>query len=333
MSFNALLILINLFIWAYHFIAWIWFKKRFASSENKQIDLQKEITPMMASFIRNKSSGYKLMVTGIISLACGGYLDIFEDDGEFILYKRNDIPKDHPPEEALIFNSFFHDKNAVLIGKNNFSALHNLMIEITNMLYSPEITNKYFINGRMPLYVGAFFSFSAILYFAVIENLSAVLILSTTAVINFVIYFFLLETYTNTGRAVLNRLAEIEDENKFMQKENIYEGIPWSVVFGKEEVYDGYIKGETVEWFDVFDGAPVNYLTGLQRESNRLDQKYKFVPWLSETLYWSLINAKTLYGHSGGAETFGQTNPLDRKRESQKEKLIKASPGKNLHSK
>jgi len=254
------------------------------------------------------------MVTGIISLACGGYVDIFEDDGEFILYKRKDIPKDHPPEEALIFNSFFHDKNAVLIGKNNFSALNNLRIEITNILYSPEIADRYFISGRIFLYVGAIFSFLAVLYFALIENTPAVLISSVTAVINFIIYFPLFETYTDTGKAVLNWLAEIEDENKFMQKENIYKGIPWAIVVGKEAVYDGYVKGEKVEWFDVFDGAPVNYLTGLQRESNRKDQKYKFVSWLSKTLLWSLINSKTLYGYSRGAETFGQTNPLDKKR-------------------
>jgi hypothetical protein len=305
--------LIALSFWTYHFLVYLNFKSGLKKNRFSSPEQADNISATMAYYLKNRRSGYNHIIIGVVSLACKGYLDIFDDNGIFVLYKRASSPDGLPPEEALIFNILFNDRKAVVFGGVDLNILRT---ELRNMMISPEIKNRFFVSGRNPMYLGTVGSFAFLTYFGAIENHTAFMVFLATTVINFFIYLNLLHSYTEEGENAASYMDGIENGYIKPVETNTYSNIPWSMVFNTYKECDQYFTADNCDWFDAYDKETEDVLTKMVRERNRKDHQTKFISWLFTAMLTAAYSSKVVYAKSRGAKVTQFENPVEKKRKS-----------------
>jgi len=302
----------TIIVGVYYYIIWFFFGQDKVSSDKSLEKIPDDIDPMTAHYLMKTYADSKTAVIGIVSLALEGYVDINDDDGEFLIYKRKEFTDEKRFAEKFIFDTLFSSRDYAMIGTYDFHKCMSLKYGLTGVFMDSPV-NSRFIKSNKWLHLSAVFL--GLGFIGVSAFNDDIISIMAMFIVSAIVFFWLsnpMKTYTEDGQIVVSTL-DVMKHNKKTQGD-----VLWSMVFDCEDELDGKYDAGSFDWFGIFEGK-VEYLTAMQRKDNRKQQTTAFISWLSENLVDTLIsvsgNSKTL--HEKGRRK-GFRNPAAEKRKERK---------------
>lgn len=312
MENTNLWVLFSAIVVVYYIVIWFLFGKDNISSEKSLRELPEEIDPITAHYLINKMANSKTAAIGIVSLALNGYIDVNDDDGEFLIYKRKNFKEKERLAESFIFNTLFSDRDFAVLGTYDSHKCFSLTYGLHG-IFMDSLFHSKFINRNKWLHFSTVFL--GLVFVVISAFYSDIVSITIMFCLSLIIFFFFsnpLKSYSKEGERVVSTLDEMS--NGIKNKNDIL----WSMVFDNESYLDKQYTSDSFDWFGVVDGE-VTGLTIDQRKENRRSQKESFIKWLSENIVFSLMsvvnNSKTLF--EKGRRT-GFINAAEEKRKAKK---------------
>ena len=309
MENTGIWILFTIIVVVYYYIIWFFFGQDKISADKSLDQIPDDIDPMTAHFLMKTYADSKTAVIGIVSLALEGFVDINDDDGEFLIYKRKEFNDEKRPAEKFIFDTLFYNREYAVLGTYDFHKCMSLKYGLTGVFKNSSVNSRFIKSNKWlhlsVVFLGVVFTGISVFY----NDIISVTLMFFVSAIVFLWLANPMKTYTEDGRIVVSTL----DVMKYNKK--THGDILWSMVFDCEHELDWKYDADSFDWFGVFDGK-VEYFTAMQREENRKQQSNAFLSWLSENMVNSLMsvssNSKTLF-EKGRRKGF--RNPAAEKRE------------------
>lgn len=309
MENTGLWIPFTIIVGVYYYIIWFLFGQDKISDEKSLGKIPDDIDPVMAHYLMKKYADSKTTAIGFVSLALDGYIDINDDDGEFLIYKRKEFTDEKRVAEKFIFDTLFYNREYAVLGTYDFHKCISLKYGL-NKVFSDSHVDTRFIKKNKLAHLSVVLL--GIIFIAISAFYNDVISITSMFIVSGLTFFWLsnpFKTYTEDGRIVVSTLEDLKN------KGDASDDVLWAMTFENEYYLDGKYDANSFDWFGAFDG-PLDYLTAMQREENRKEQAKSFISWLSENIVDTLnsvsSNSKTLF-EKGRRKGF--RNPAAEKRE------------------
>jgi len=303
-------ILFTLIIIGYSYFLWFLVGQDKISDERSLGQIPDGIDPATAHFLMNKLADSRTAAIVIVSLALDGYVDINDDDGEFLIYKRKEFADKDKVIEQFVFNTLFYDREFAVLGTKDSHKCMSLKYGLNRVFKESGIEARFIKSNKWAHLSIVFLGLIFLGFSAYLNDVVSIAIMFLVSAIAFLWFSKPISSYTEEGRTVVSTLEDMKYNGKAPQE------IPWSMAFETEYDFDGVYNAGSFDWFGVLENEKVEYLTAMQRKENRKQQAGSFVSWLSENIVDTLnsVSANSRQVFEKGRRK-GFRNPAAQKRE------------------